>query len=232
MVRALRCCLYLKSSDTLQERILEDMEKFTLLRGIVAYLPMLNVDTDMIIPKHFLKTIKRSGLREGLFYDLRYTSDNSEDRSFILNREEYRETRILVTGENFGCGSSREHAVWALLDFGIRCIIAPSFGDIFYQNCLKNAILPVVLSGMVVESLGREADSGVGVLFTVDLERQLIYRSGGDTVSFTIEEFSKYCLLNGLDDIALTLRHVGEIERFEEEQRMVYPWLWLREGRV
>ena len=205
------------------------MEKFTYLTGTAAFLPMLNVDTDKIIPKHFLKTIRRIGLSKGLFFDLRYTLDHQEDPNFTLNRPIYQNTRILVTGANFGCGSSREHAVWALLDFGIRCLIAPSFGDIFFQNCLKNSLLPIVLPSEVVDSLGQEAETSAPVSWTIDLVSQCIHRSQGARVSFEIEEFQKYCLLNGLDDIALTLQHKQAIDTFETQQRLMYPWLWLHE---
>ncbi len=202
------------------------MEKFTRLTGVAAPLPMINVDTDMIIPKQFLKTIKRTGLGKHLFEEMRYTPDGAERPEFVLNQPAYREARILIAGENFGCGSSREHAPWALLDFGIRCVIAPSFADIFYNNCFKNGILPLVLSESEVETLMEDARAGANAVFTVDLEAQEITRPDGGVVRFEIDPFRKRCLLEGLDDIALTLRKAGKIDAFEERQKRERPWLY------
>ncbi len=203
------------------------MQPFTTLTGIAAPLPLVNVDTAQIIPAKWLKTIRRTGLGAGLFESLRFREDGSENPDFVLNREPYRRAKILIVGENFGCGSSREHAPWALLDFGIRCIIAPSFADIFHNNCFKNGILPIVLPREQVELLTKEAESAAEPVFTVDLESQLIHRpSGNEPIAFEIEPFRRHCLLNGLDDIGLTLEKLAAIEAFEQRQRLAMPWLW------
>ncbi len=203
------------------------MEPFRKLEGVAAPLPMVNVDTDKIIPAHWLKTIKRTGLGVGLFETLRYREDGSEDPDFVLNRDPWRRAVILITGENFGCGSSREHAPWALLDYGIRCVIAPSFADIFFNNCFKNGILPVVLPRETVDALMAEAEQAENPVFTVDLESQLILRpSGNAPVRFEIDPFKRHCLLEGLDDIGLTLQKAEKIERYEERLRREKPWLF------
>ncbi len=202
------------------------MDKFTTLAGIAAPLPMINVDTDKIIPKQHLKTIKRSGLGKVLFEELRYRADGSENPDFILNQPAYRHAKLLVAGENFGCGSSREHAPWALLDFGIRCVIAHSFADIFYNNCFKNGILPIKLPQAVVDQLMDDARKGANARLTVDLEKQTITRPDGGVVKFDIDPFRKHCLLNGLDDVGLTLEKAPAIAAFEERNRLSRPWLW------
>ena len=207
------------------------MDKFTTLTGVAAPLPMVNVDTDMIIPKQHLKTIKRSGLGKHLFTDMRYDAEGTENPDFVLNRPAYREAKILVAGENFGCGSSREHAPWALLDFGIRCIIAPSFADIFHNNCFKNGILPVTLPREDVDRLMEGAERGANTTLTVDLEAQTITGAssdGGDggSISFHIDPFNKQCLLEGHDDIALTLKREDKIAGFEAGQKQDQPWQW------
>ena len=202
------------------------MEKFTQLRGDAAPLSLINIDTDIIIPKQFLKTIKRTGLGRNLFDEMRYRPDGSEIAEFVLNRPAYRNASILVAGENFGCGSSREHAPWALRDFGIRCIIAPSFADIFYNNCFKNGILPITLPREQVAKLLEDAERGANAIVTVDLERQVITGPDGGSINFSIDSFRRHCLLNGLDDIGLTLQQVGAIDSFETKQRGGQPWLW------
>ncbi len=203
------------------------MQPFRRLEGIAAPLPMVNVDTDKIIPAHWLKTIKRTGLGVGLFETLRYREDGSENPDFVLNREPWRRARILIAGENFGCGSSREHAPWALLDFGIRCVIAPSFADIFFNNCFKNGILPIVLPRETVDALMAEAETSPEPVFTIDLERQLILRpSGNAPVRFEVDPFKRHCLLEGLDDIGLTLKKADKIEAYEEALRREKPWLF------
>jgi len=203
------------------------LEPFKKLEGIAAPLPMVNVDTDKIIPAHWLKTIKRTGLGVGLFETLRYREDGSENPDFVLNREPWRHARILITGENFGCGSSREHAPWALLDYGIRCIIAPSFADIFFNNCFKNGVLPIVLPRETVDALMAEAEHAENPVFTVDLEQQVILRpSGNAPVRFEVDPFKRHCLLEGLDDIGLTLQKAGKITAFEERLRREQPWLF------
>lgn len=199
------------------------MDKFTTLSGTAVPFPMVNVDTDRIIPARFLKTIARSGLGKNLFQDLRYDADGSENPDFVLNKPPYRNAKILIGGENFGCGSSREHAPWALMDFGIRCVIAPSFADIFANNSAKNGVLLVTLPKAEVEELMRDAEKGENARFTVDLERQEITRPDGATLRFEIDPFRKYCLLNGLDDIGLTLRKEDKIAAFEQ-QRAAQPW--------
>ena len=200
------------------------MDKFTTLTGVAAPLPMVNVDTDKIIPKQFLKTIKRSGLAKGLFYELRY-DENGDSKDFVLDQPAYREAKILVAGENFGCGSSREHAPWALLDAGIRCIIAPSFADIFYNNCFKNGILPITLPQEQVDLLMDDAERGANAVVSIDLENQVITGPDGGTVSFEIDSFRKHCLLNGLDDIGLSLEKADKIEGFEATRASAQPWL-------
>lgn len=202
------------------------MEKFVTLEGVAAPLPMINVDTDKIIPKQFLKTIRRTGLGAALFDEMRYRDDRSENPDFVLNQPAYRHAKILVTGENFGCGSSREHAPWALLDFGIRCIIAPSYADIFYNNCFKNGILPITLPQATVDELMNDARNGANARLSIDLERQVIIRPDGGVVHFDIDPFRKHCLLNGLDDVGLTLQKEPEIAGFEAKNRHSQPWLW------
>ena len=202
------------------------MEKFTKLTGVAAPLPMINVDTDMIIPKQFMKTIERTGLGKSLFFDMRYGADGAEVPDFVLNQPPYREAKVLIAGENFGCGSSREHAPWALLDFGIRCVIAPSFGDIFYNNCFKNGMLPVRVSQAELEKLMDDARRGANATLTVDLEKQEITGSDGGVVAFEIDPSRKHSLLNGLDDIALSLQKADAIGAFEETQKAAQPWLY------
>jgi 3-isopropylmalate/(R)-2-methylmalate dehydratase small subunit len=202
------------------------MEKFTTLTGVAAPLTMINVDTDMIIPKQYLKTIKRTGLGKHLFDEMRYDAGGREIPDFVLNRPAYRKASILVTGENFGCGSSREHAPWALLDFGIRCVIAPSFADIFYNNCFKNGILPIALPKEQIAKLIDDAERGANAILTIDLEKQEITGPDGGRIRFEIEPFRKHCLLNGLDDIGLTLQKSAAIDSYEAQQRTVQPWLW------
>ena len=201
------------------------MDKFTTLTGIAAPLPLINVDTDMIIPKQFLKTIQRSGLGKNLFDEMRYTTDGAEIADFVLNKPAYRNAQILVGGDNFGCGSSREHAPWALLDFGIRCVIAPAFADIFYNNCFKNGILPIVLPQEIVNQLMDDAQNGANATLTVDLENQTITRPDGQTVTFEVDAFRKHCLLNGLDDIGLTMEKSAAIESFEAKAAQDRPWV-------
>ncbi|HZT20522.1 MAG TPA: 3-isopropylmalate dehydratase small subunit [Dongiaceae bacterium] len=202
------------------------MQRFTTLRGVAAPLPMINVDTDMIIPKQFLKTIKRTGLGKNLFDEMRYDMQGRERPEFVLNQPAYRKAEILVAGENFGCGSSREHAPWALLDFGIRCVIAPSFADIFYNNCFKNGILPIKLPQPDVDKLMDDARRGANAIVTVDLEKQEITGPDGGRIRFEIDPFRKHCLLNGLDDIGLTLQKAAAIDAFEARDRQARPWMW------
>jgi 3-isopropylmalate/(R)-2-methylmalate dehydratase small subunit len=201
------------------------MEKFTTLTGVAAPLKLINVDTDMIIPKQYLKTIKRTGLGKGLFAEMRYRDDGSENPDFVLNKPAYRQAKILVAGDNFGCGSSREHAAWALLDFGIRCVISTSFADIFYNNCLKNGILPVKVSAEDLEKLFDDAERGANATLTIDLEKQEIRGPDGGTIKFDLDQFSKRCLLDGLDDIGLTMEKHEKIERFEQKAAQSRPWL-------
>ncbi|HEV7260672.1 MAG TPA: 3-isopropylmalate dehydratase small subunit [Bosea sp. (in: a-proteobacteria)] len=193
------------------------MQPFTTLTSTPAPLKVINVDTDMIIPKQYLKTIKRTGLGTALFSEMRYKDDGSENPDFVLNQPSYRKSEILVAGDNFGCGSSREHAPWALLDFGIRCVISTSFADIFYNNCFKNGILPIVVSPEDLEKLFDDADRGSNATLTVDLEKQEIKGPDGGTVKFDIDPFRKHCLMNGLDDIGLTMEKAPKIEAFEEK---------------
>jgi 3-isopropylmalate/(R)-2-methylmalate dehydratase small subunit len=206
------------------------MDKFTTLDGIAAPLPMINVDTDKIIPKQFLKTIKRTGLGKALFDEMRYKNDGSENPDFILNKPAYRQAKIMVAGENFGCGSSREHAPWALLDFGIRCVIASSFADIFYNNCFKNGILPIKLPQRIVDELMDDAKKGANARLSIDLDKQTITRPDGGVVKFDVDPFRKHCLLNGLDDVGLTLQKAKDIGSFEEKSRLSQPWLWSQES--
>ena len=201
------------------------MDKFTTLEGVAAPLPMINIDTDMIIPKQFLKTIKRTGLGVNLFDEMRYNDDGSEIEDFVLNKPQYRDAKILVTGENFGCGSSREHAPWAIKDFGISCVIAPSFADIFYNNCFKNGILPIKLPQSDVDKLMDDAKRGANARLTIDLESQTIKGPDGGSISFEIDPFRKHCLLEGLDDIGLTMQKQGNIENFEEKLAQQRPWV-------
>ncbi|HUC19269.1 MAG TPA: 3-isopropylmalate dehydratase small subunit [Acetobacteraceae bacterium] len=202
------------------------MEKFTKLTAIAASLPMANVDTDKVIPARFLKTIKRTGLGAHLFDPLRFNhQDGSENADFVLNREPWRKAGVLVAGDNFGCGSSREHAPWALLDFGIRCVIAPSFGDIFYNNSLKNGLLPIRLPEEICAQLMADAAMGGNARLTIDLERQVVIRPGGEEVHFEIDPFRKHLLLEGLDDIGQTMQHASAIDRFEEKRRAEWAWM-------
>lgn len=201
------------------------MDKFTTLTGIAAPMPLVNIDTDMIIPKQFLKTIQRSGLGKNLFDEMRYDRQGNEVADFVLNQPQYRAAQILVAGDNFGCGSSREHAPWALLDFGIRCVISTSFADIFFNNCFKNGILPVVLPPEAVNHLMDDAANGANARITVDLEAQVITASDGTTFAFEVDPFKKHCLLNGLDDIGLSLEKVSAIDAYEQRSQTQFPWL-------
>jgi 3-isopropylmalate/(R)-2-methylmalate dehydratase small subunit len=201
------------------------MQKFKTLTAVAAPLPMINVDTDMIIPKQFLKTIQRTGLGKHLFDEMRYTTDGKEVSDFVLNKPAYRKAEILVAGQNFGCGSSREHAPWALLDFGIRCVIATSFADIFYNNCFKNGILPIVLPQEDVDKLMDDASRGSNAVVTVDLEKQEIRGPDGGMIKFDVDPFRKQCLINGWDDIGLTLRHGKSIDDFEARRKTQTPWM-------
>ena len=201
------------------------MEKFKSLTGVAAPLPLINTDTDMIIPKQFLKTIKRTGLGVNLFSEMRYKDDGSEKPDFILNQVAYRDTQVLVAGENFGCGSSREHAPWAINDFGIKCIIAPSFADIFYNNCFKNGILPIVLPLEEVDVLMKDAEKGSNARISIDLEIQTVTSSAGVVFNFKVDPFRKHCLMNGLDDIDLTLEKEASIQNFEKQAAVSRPWV-------
>ncbi len=200
------------------------MQKFTKLSGIAAPLPLVNIDTDMIIPKQFLKTIKRSGLGVNLFDEMRYDRQGNEIADFVLNKPQYREAQILVAGDNFGCGSSREHAPWAIQDFGISCVIAPSFADIFYNNCFKNGILPIALPQEQVDVLMKDAERGANARIEVDLEAQTITTSDGEIFTFDVDPFKKHCLLNGLDDIGLTMEKAAAIDTFEKAAAAERPW--------
>ncbi|MBH62542.1 MAG: 3-isopropylmalate dehydratase small subunit [Alphaproteobacteria bacterium] len=202
------------------------MEEFTTLTGVAAPLPMVNIDTDAIIPKQFLTTIKRTGLGAHLFNDLRFDEEGNERPDFVLNKPPYRESKVLVAFDNFGCGSSREHAPWALSDFGIRCIIAPNFADIFYNNCFKNGILPIAIPKETVSRLMEVAERGSNATLSIDLETQEISDPDGNIVSFDIDPFRKHCLLNGLDDIGLTMEKANSIDEFEGSQRANQPWLY------
>jgi 3-isopropylmalate/(R)-2-methylmalate dehydratase small subunit len=201
------------------------MQKFTTLTGVAAPMPMINIDTDKIIPKQFLKTIARTGLGKALFDEMRYKNDGSENPDFILNKPAYRKAKILVAGENFGCGSSREHAPWALLDFGITCVIATSFADIFYNNCFKNGILPIKLPQADVDKLMDDAERGANAIITIDLEKQEITGPDGGCVKFELDAFRKHCLINGLDDVGLTLQKEKAIDAFEAKRKAATPWL-------
>jgi 3-isopropylmalate/(R)-2-methylmalate dehydratase small subunit len=201
------------------------MEPFKKLEGVAAPLNMINVDTDMIIPKQYLKTIQRTGLGKALFDELRYNTDGSEKPDFVLNKPAYRKAQILVAGDNFGCGSSREHAPWALLDFGIRAVIAPSFADIFYGNCFKNGILPIKLPQAEVDKLMDDAERGANAVITIDLEAQEIRGPDGGCIKFEVDAFKKECLLNGWDDIGLTLRNENKISDYEARAKTQSPWL-------
>ena len=201
------------------------MDKFTTLEGVAAPLKIINVDTDMIIPKQYLKTIKRTGLARGLFSEQRYNDDGSENPDFILNKPAYRNAKVLVAGDNFGCGSSREHAPWALLDFGIRCVISTSFGDIFYNNCFKNGVLPIKVSPEDLEKLFDDAERGANATLSIDLQKQEIRGPDGGVIKFDIDPFRKHCLINGLDSIGLTLEKKQSIESFEATTAVARPWL-------
>ena len=201
------------------------MEKFTEVRSVAAPLPLINIDTDMIIPKQFLKTIKRSGLGKNLFDEMRYDQSGNEIGDFVLNQAKYRNTNILIAGDNFGCGSSREHAPWALLDFGIRAVISTSFADIFYNNCFKNGILPIILPKKERDLLMDDALKGSNSILTVNLENQEIKRPDGSIITFDVDQFKKKCLLNGLDDIELTMKKFDKIKSFEDSYFLKFPWL-------
>ena len=200
------------------------MEKFEKLAGVAAPMPLVNIDTDMIIPKVFLKTIKRSGLGVNLFDEMRYDREGNEKPDFVLNKTQYREAKILVAGDNFGCGSSREHAPWAIADFGIKCVVSTSFADIFYNNCFKNGILPVVLPQDQVDILMKDAEKGANSIIEVDLENQTIASSDGEVFSFEVDPFKKHCLLNGLDDIGLTMEKEDKITAYESKAVQMFPW--------
>ena len=201
------------------------MEKFEKFSGIAAPMPLVNIDTDMIIPKQFLKTIKRSGLGINAFAEMRYKSDGSEVEDFVLNRPAYRESSILVAGDNFGCGSSREHAPWALSDFGIKVVVSTSFADIFFNNCFKNGMLPIILPAEQVKILMNDSEKGSNARIEVDLEAQTITSSDGNVFSFEVDPFKKHCLLNGLDDIGLTMEKSSSIDEFEKKLEIEQPWL-------
>ncbi len=200
------------------------MDKFTTLTGIAAPMPLVNIDTDMIIPKQFLKTIARTGLGKNLFDEMRYTLDGAEIPEFVLNQPAWRHAEIIIAGDNFGCGSSREHAPWALLDFGIRCVISTSFADIFYNNCFKNGILPIVMPQEVVDVLMADARKGANARQTVDLAAQTVTTSDGQVFGFEIDPFRKHCLINGLDDIGLTLEKAAAIDAYESRLATLRPW--------
>ena len=201
------------------------MDKFTTLTGIAAPMPLVNIDTDMIIPKQFLNTIHRSGLGKNLFDEMRFNPDGTEVADFVLNQPAYRDSQIIVAGDNFGCGSSREHAPWALLDFGIRCVISTSFADIFYNNCFKNGILPIVMPQEVVDVLMEDASRGANARITVDLEAMTVTTSDGQSFGFDLDPFRRHCLLNGLDDIGLTMEKASAIDTFEGQMAQSRPWV-------
>ena len=201
------------------------MEKFTNVSGVAAPMPLVNIDTDMIIPKQFLKTIKRSGLGVNLFDEMRYNQDGSEISDFVLNQSAYRNAEIIIAGENFGCGSSREHAPWALKDFGISVVISESFADIFYNNCFKNGILPIKLSKESIDILMDDASKGENARISVDLEEQIVSATDGTIFKFEVDAFKKHCLLNGLDDIGLTYQKIESVDKFEEKQAKISQWL-------
>ena len=200
------------------------MEKFNILEGIAAPMPLINIDTDMLIPKQFLKTIKRTGLGENLFFEMRFDQNGNEIKDFILNKDHYSKASIIVGGANIGCGSSREHAPWALKDFGIKCIISTSFADIFFNNCFKNGILPIIVSEDLHQILLQDAEMETTSIMKIDLENQKIVRNNGDQLDFEVDEFKKYCLLNGLDDIGLTLKSADKISSFEKEYSDKFSW--------
>ena len=201
------------------------MEKFDKHRGVAAPLNMINIDTDKLIPKQFLKTIKRTGLGKHLFNEIRFNADGSENEDFVLNKSAYRGASILVAGDNFGCGSSREHAPWALLDYGVKCVISTSFADIFFNNCFKNGILPIVVSKEELDQLMDDADNGANSVLDIDLENQHIGRPNGEKINFEIDEFRKHCLINGLDDIGLTMQKQSNIDDFEKKREAEKPWI-------
>ncbi|WP_316861900.1 3-isopropylmalate dehydratase small subunit [uncultured Cohaesibacter sp.] len=201
------------------------MEKFTTLTAVAAPMPLINIDTDMIIPKQFLKTIKRSGLGVNLFHEMRYNEDGTENADFILNQDAYRKAEIIVAGDNFGCGSSREHAPWALKDFGIKCVISTSFADIFYNNTFKNGILPIIVSEEDHAKLMDDAERGANATLTIDLENQVIKGPDGGEISFELDPFKKKCLLEGLDDIGLTMEKIDRVETFEGKMLKERPWV-------
>ena len=201
------------------------MEKFDKHRGVAAPLNMINIDTDKLIPKQFLKTIKRTGLGKHLFNEIRFNADGSENEDFVLNKPAYREASILVAGDNFGCGSSREHAPWALLDYGVKCVISTSFADIFFNNCFNNGILPIVVSKEELDQLMDDADNGANSVLDIDLENQHIGRPNGEKINFEIDEFRKHCLINGLDDIGLTMQKQSNIDDFEKKREAEKPWI-------
>ncbi len=200
------------------------MDNFTTLTGVAAPMPLVNIDTDMIIPKQFLKTIQRSGLGKNLFDEMRFTQDGAEIPGFVLNQPAYRKAQILVAGDNFGCGSSREHAPWALLDFGIRCVISTSYADIFYNNCFKNGILPVVLPKEAVDHLMDDARKGENARIAIDLAAQTVTAADGTVFAFEVDAFKKHCLLNGLDDIGLTMEKASAIDSYESRNATLRPW--------
>jgi 3-isopropylmalate/(R)-2-methylmalate dehydratase small subunit len=201
------------------------MEKFKQMTAIAAPMPLINIDTDMIIPKQFLKTIKRSGLGVSAFHEMRYQMDGTENPDFVLNQDAYRNANILVAGDNFGCGSSREHAPWALLDFGVRCVISTSFADIFYNNCFKNGILPVIVTDKELNVLMQDAEKGSNARMVIDLESQLIETSDGKVINFDVDQHRKHCLINGLDDIGLTMEKAASIDMFEKHMATNAPWV-------
>ena len=201
------------------------MEKFEKMTAIAAPMPLINIDTDMIIPKQFLKTIKRSGLGVSAFHEMRYQMDGTENPDFVLNQDAYRNANILVAGDNFGCGSSREHAPWALLDFGVRCVISTSFADIFYNNCFKNGILPVIVTDKELNVLMQDAEKGSNARMVIDLESQLIETSDGKVINFNVDQHRKHCLINGLDDIGLTMEKAVSIDMFEKHMATNAPWV-------
>ncbi|MEP3055935.1 3-isopropylmalate dehydratase small subunit [Ascidiaceihabitans sp.] len=201
------------------------MDKFETLTGIAAPMPLINIDTDMIIPKQFLKTIKRSGLGVNLFDEMRYDEDRNEIADFVLNKDAYRDAEIIVAGDNFGCGSSREHAPWAIKDFGIRCVISTSFADIFYNNCFKNGILPIALPVEAVNVLMKDAEKGANARVSVDLEAQTVTTSDGEVFNFDVDAFKKRCLMEGLDDIGLTMEKAASIDAFEATASQARPWV-------
>jgi len=201
------------------------MKKFEKMTAIAAPMPLINIDTDMIIPKQFLKTIKRSGLGVSAFHEMRYQMDGTENPDFVLNQDAYRNANILVAGDNFGCGSSREHAPWALLDFGVRCVISTSFADIFYNNCFKNGILPVIVTDKELNVLMQDAEKGSNARMVIDLESQLIETSDGKVINFDVDQHRKHCLINGLDDIGLTMEKAASIDMFEKHMATNAPWV-------